>query len=172
MDQDARDHKAAVRSGVLAPATYGCGRAVRLDPDLYAADVPIHLTICAETGHPFVNDEVARMVCQSVETSAAMLSQRLLAYCLMPDHLHIVLSPADSQTQVSEFLGKFKSFTTNRYGKTTGGLRLWQYSARDRVIRKGENLATVVEYVANNPVRRGLVRYWSDWPYTKVFIDL
>jgi len=112
------------------------------------------------------------MVCDAVERSAALLEYRLLGYCLMPDHLHIVLSPGDSQVPVSVFLRRFKSFTTNQYQKLTPASRLWQYSARDRIRRAREGLRALVEYVANNPVRRGLVACWEDWPYTKVFVDL
>ena len=172
MDREAWRRKAAIESGASPPATYGRGRAVRLDSEIYAADVPVHLTICAEDGQPFVDDHVARMVCEAVEVSAAMVGQRLLVYCLMPDHLHVVVSPAESRTPVAVFLKKFKSFTTNRYQKMMPAARLWQYSARDRVKRAGEELRTLVEYIANNPVRHGLVKCWLDWPYTKVCVDL
>jgi REP element-mobilizing transposase RayT len=172
MDQDARTRKVAVQRGVVAPATYGRGRAVRLSPEIYASDVPIHLTICAEAGPPFADDLFARMVCECIERCAATLRQRLLAYCLMPDRLHVVISAGDSRTPVAEFLRRFKSFTTHEYQKREPAARLWQYSARDRVSRAGESVATMVEYVVNNPVRHGLVRCWSDWAYSKVAIEL
>jgi REP element-mobilizing transposase RayT len=199
MDPEAKVRKQAVDEGWQAPTTYGRGRALRLDPEVYSTAVPIHLTLCAEQGEPFLDHSVAVLVCNSVETSARLLKQELIAYCLMPDHLHVIMSPADSRTAVSEFLRKMKSFTTNRYQKIwpAAGLqrgsnpgaavvtaegppacdqnaprRLWQYSARDRVKRAREDLKTLVEYVANNPVRRGLVRCWTNWPYTRIFVDL
>jgi REP element-mobilizing transposase RayT len=112
------------------------------------------------------------MVCDSTERSAEVLGFRLYVYCLMPDHLHLLLSPAESATNVSAFLDRFKSFTTNRYWKLGGSGRLWQPSARDRLKRPSEPLETLVAYIANNPVRAGLVPRWTEWPYTKVFVDI
>jgi REP element-mobilizing transposase RayT len=153
------------------PATYGRGRAVRLDAELYATDTPIHLTVCAASGGPFGQRATAEMVCEALARTTDQLAYRLFAYCLMPDHLHVLPSPHDSETAVAVFLRRFKSFTTRRYQKATGQKRLWQYSARDRVLRKGEDLLGVATYIANNPVRRGLVEAWTDWPYTKVPVE-
>jgi putative transposase len=101
-----------------------------------------------------------------------MLAFRLYVYCLMPDHLHVLVSPAESAANVSVFLDRFKSYTTNCYWKLGGTGRLWQPSARDRLKRPSESLQTLVAYIANNPVRAGLVKSWTQWPYTKVFVDL
>jgi REP element-mobilizing transposase RayT len=152
-------------------ATYRHGRAIRLSHDLYAADIPLHLTICAESDHPFADQRVAEMVCTALERTTAALGYRLYAYCLMPNHLHVLVSPHDSETQVADFLRRFKSFTTRQYQKATGIARLWQYSARDRLLRPSEDSIVVAAYIANNPVRRGLVEVWNAWPYTKVLIE-
>jgi len=153
------------------PATYGRGRAVRLESELYAMDIPVHLTICAASGCPFEQAAVAKMVCEALEQTASRMGHRLFAYCLMPDHLHVLLSPHESGTSMSGFLRRFKSFTTRRHQKATGQKRLWQYSARDRLLRPGEDLLALATYVANNPVRRELVETWTDWPYTNVFVE-
>jgi REP element-mobilizing transposase RayT len=160
------------RVEMLGPATYGRGRAVRLDPRVYSSDVPIHLIICAEDGAPFQDASLAGMVCTAIEHSAAALGFRLFVYCLMPEHLHVLVSPADARVPVSEFLRKFKGFTTNQFQKVSGNSRLWQYSARDRVKRATEDIVTLTAYIANNPVRRGLVKCWTDWPYTKVLVEI
>ncbi|MBI5866461.1 MAG: transposase [Planctomycetes bacterium] len=155
------------------PATWGRGRAVRLpDPELYASDTPIHLTIGADHGSPFAAGQIATLVCDSVEKSSELLGFRLYVYCLMPDHVHAMVSAGSTGRPISEFLQRMKSFTTRRYQALTGRRRLWQASAFDRVSRPGEDLATIVRYIADNPVRRGLVACWADWPHTRVFVDL
>ncbi len=151
-------------------ATYRRSRAVRLSSHDYVTDHPIHLIICADAGTPFHDPTLAREVCQSVEYVARKLEFDLHAYCLMPDHLHVLLSPAASQTPVSEFLRQMKSFTTRRYQQLFNRTKLWQRSARDRVLRACEPADRIAAYIANNPVRKGLVDDWQVWPYTKVEI--
>ena len=166
-------HRRQITSNVNCPSTWGRGRAVRLpDPNLYASDVPIHFTIGANNGAPFNDAMIAAMVCNSVQKSCELLHFRLFIYCLMPDHLHVVISPAESRTPASEFLRKLKSFTTRQYQLRAGESHLWQNSAFDRVIRPHEDIQAIVRYIAANPVRRELVKCWTDWPWTKVFIDL
>ena len=168
MDRDARRRHAQS----ALPATWGRGRAVRLARESYDEDIPVHLTICADAGRPFEVEAVARMVCDSIEQASRMLAFELYCYCLMPDHLHLLVSPSRSKKNVSAFLDRFKSFTTNQYWKLGSAGRLWQPSARDRVKRENEPLQTLVAYIANNPVRAGLVECWSEWPYTRVFVEV
>lgn len=150
-------------------ATYGRGRTVRLPGHDYAVDQPVHLTMCAFSGRPFLDPNVAAMVCASVEKSTQLSNFLLFAYCLMPDHLHMLVSPGNSETPVSHFLHRFKSFTTHEYRTMAQRERLWQTTAYDRVLRGTDDVMTVATYVANNPVRAGLVQCWTEWPYSRVF---
>jgi REP element-mobilizing transposase RayT len=153
----------------VAPATYGRARTMRLGLHDYAADWPVHLTICAHTGRPFTAADTAVMVCHALERCAELTEFALYVYCLMPDHLHVVVSPAGSERPVSDYLQRFKSFTTSEHRRRTGQQRLWQRTARYRVLRPNEELAVLAAYIANNPVRAELVQCWLDWPYTRVF---
>jgi REP element-mobilizing transposase RayT len=117
-----------------SPRTWGRGRAVRLDSDLYAMDLAIHLTICALAGRPFGDHSLATMTCTAIERTCTNLRYSLFAYCLMPDHLHVLLSPDESEVPIADFLRRFKSYTTRQYQKATGITRLWQYSARDSIV--------------------------------------
>ncbi len=152
--------------------TYGGSRAVRLDDCDYGADVDIHVTLCAECGKPFERPETARLVCDNVEYYRTKLGYRLYGYCLMPDHLHVLLSPTDSRVPVSRWLREFKSFTTNRNQKANGEPHLWQRSAHDHICRKAEAADAVLRSIVENPLRAALVERWRDWPWTKVFIEL
>ena len=42
----------------------------------------------------------------------------------------------------------------------------WQKGFYDNILRSKETLATQVRYIAENPVREGLVTEWSSYPYT------
>jgi REP element-mobilizing transposase RayT len=152
--------------------TYGRTHAVRLADFDYTGDADIHLVLCAHSGAPFDNKAQAAFVCENVEFYCRKLAYRLNGYCLMPDHLHALLSPADSGRALRDWLRDFKSYTTNQYRKQARKKRLWQESGFDHVCRTEETAEKVLTYIVNNPVRAGLIERWQDWPWTRVFIEL
>jgi REP element-mobilizing transposase RayT len=145
---------------------------VRLAEFDYTGDVDIHVVLCAFEGSPFGDTETAACVCESVGFCCEKSEYRLYGYCLMPDHLHVLFSPADSGRPLKDWLRDFKSYTTNRYRKQAGRRRLWQESGYDHVCRTEETAEKVLIYIINNPVRTGLVKRWQDWPWARVFIEL
>jgi putative transposase len=81
---------------------------------------------------------------------------------VMPDHVHVVLSfgRTDKRTQV--IMSKWKEWTAK-----TLGIR-WQRDFFEHRLRNDENFREKADYILANPVRAGLVKEWSDWPYTFV----
>ncbi len=152
--------------------TYRHSRAVRWDRYNYRDDAVVHLTICADRGQPFISQRTAQLVCDSVVRCCELRSYRLYGFCLMPDHLHTLLSPAESGDSIDRWLNAFKSFTTNQYMQLGGEPPLWQRSAYDHVCRDGGTAEKVMRYIADNPVRRKLVDDWRDWPWTQVFVEM
>ena len=71
----------------------------------------------------------------------------------MPDHLHVIISPGESNLSLSKFLNTFKGRTTTIIRKMKGFEKIWQRSAFDHIIRAEEGLKAVIEYIMNNPVR-------------------
>ncbi|UCC30976.1 MAG: transposase [Phycisphaerales bacterium] len=80
--------------------TFGTSRAVRHPQADYAADLDIHVVVAARAGRPFENTELACQVCRSVEVVCKQLGYRLYGYCLMPEHLHVLLSPGTSGVEL------------------------------------------------------------------------
>jgi REP element-mobilizing transposase RayT len=99
----------------------------------------------------------------------------------MPDHLHFVCRLTDSDTRhfnagargdllegVLDHLSRFKSYTTNRSWKHGLRGKLWQKSSFDRVLDLQRPFEEVAIYTLENPVRKGFVREWQDWPYAQI----
>ncbi|MEO8605721.1 MAG: transposase [bacterium] len=79
------------------------------------------------------------------------------AYCLMPDHLHLVTAPRVEGRCVLRYVHTIKSLSTQlawHYGHRG---RLWQPRFYDQVIRSEEAFGWICQYVLENPVRAGLV---------------
>lgn len=83
----------------------------------------------------------------------------------MPNHLHLLLAPAEREISVSRFIGGFKSKTTKISWDYGVFGKLWQDRFYDRILRKHEDLKTIGQYILNNPVRKGFVSKWQDYEY-------
>ena len=90
---------------------------------------------------------------------------RLLAWCLMPNHVHVVIEIPGSHS-LSDIVRSWKSFTSRRANVQLGRSGpFWHADYFDRYIRDEEHLARTIEYVENNPVKAGLVDAATDWTW-------
>ena len=95
------------------------------------------------------------------------------AYCLMPNHVHLLLTPtqadaSEAATALSRAVGethrRFTSFVNAR-ARTTGHLFQGRFgsAAMDEA-----HWLNAVRYLAFNPVRAGLAERPQDWPWSSV----
>lgn len=85
-------------------------------------------------------------------------------YCLMPTHLHLMISPG--LKSVVDFIGEFKKKAADLARDTRNIKRLWQRSFFDHRLRSHESEIEQFEYIRMNPVRAGLVTHPDDWAWT------
>ncbi len=86
---------------------------------------------------------------------------RLAAWCIMPNHVHVVVQPIQGH-ELSDILHSWKSYTSNEINKVlgrTGGV--WQAEYYDHIIRGDGAFGRVVEYVWRNPEKARL----KDWAW-------
>jgi REP element-mobilizing transposase RayT len=81
----------------------------------------------------------------------------------MPDHVHVLVSLYEGN--LPSLMKSFKQLTGFHFKRETGQ-ELWQKSYYDHIVPKEEDLADIALYIAANPVRRGLVQEWEDYPLT------
>jgi putative transposase len=79
----------------------------------------------------------------------------LLAYCVMPDHVHVRLATivATLKNQICRSL------------RQAGTQVIWQPGFYDRVLRNRDDPGLVAKYVVENPVRAGLVKSSPEYRY-------
>ncbi|HWW28264.1 MAG TPA: transposase [Caulobacter sp.] len=93
------------------------------------------------------------------------------AYCLMPNHVHLIATPAD-ETGLTKAIGATHQRYTWRINQKQGWTGcLWQ-SRFGFFPMDEEYLRLCARYVGLNPVRAGLVRRAADWPWSSVTAHL
>ncbi|MGI8824159.1 MAG: REP-associated tyrosine transposase [Chloroflexota bacterium] len=90
----------------------------------------------------------------------------LYAYCLMPDHLHLLLKLRTNRWTLGDVIGSLKSFTTERSWQLGHEGALWQDRFHDHILRRSEDGDETAAYILNNPVRKGLVKDRDDYAYS------
>lgn len=92
----------------------------------------------------------------------------LVAYCLMPNHWHMVLSP-QTDGDLPRFVKRFTIRQTQRlhaYRETAGRGHLYKGRYKSVVVRDDHHLLTLCRYVERNPLRAGLVARAEDWRWS------
>jgi len=99
----------------------------------------------------------------------------LHAAVIMPDHAHLLftgLRDAEGWTfALPEILRAIKGSSARSINKLIGSIgRLWQDESFDHVLRRNESLRETIEYIRQNPVRKGLVDKPEDYQW--LWVDL
>jgi len=98
---------------------------------------------------------------QAIERSG----MRLLAYCLMPNHWHLVVWP-QMDRQLSQFVGWLTLTHAQRwhaYHESTGSGHLYQGRFKSFPIQEDDHFLTVARYVERNALRANLALRAEDW---------
>jgi len=94
------------------------------------------------------------------------LGAAVWSYCLMPNHVHLVVVP-ESETSLARAVGEVH----RRYSKRVNCRKdwrgyLWQGRFYSCPVESESYIAACVRYVLCNPVRARLVARAADWPYS------
>jgi REP element-mobilizing transposase RayT len=84
-----------------------------------------------------------------------------LAWCVMPNHVHVVMRAIGDQS-LAKILHSWKSYTSKRANDILGTVgTFWQSEYYDRIVRDDEDLERTIQYVLGNPAKAGL----ANWPW-------
>jgi REP element-mobilizing transposase RayT len=121
----------------------------------------------------FRNDSDYRTFLQGLRTYLSLVpadatqaaGATLLAYCLMPNHFHLIVQPHDESLsgRMQRLLISFAKTLNAKYGRV-GSLFQGQFQAVR--VEADEQLIQLSTYVHRNPVEAGLVRRPGDWEYS------
>jgi putative transposase len=141
----------------------------------------------AQFGSTWLKDhDIAQIVADKIHDLAAEGYFHLIAYCIMPNHVHMII---DTSKQLDK-LAPNEPVTDENYMQVfpmmsllknnTGMLAseklnlngyFWQRDNYDHYIRSEQELQNIIGYVLQNPVKAGLVESWEQWKYNYISPD-
>ncbi len=128
--------------------------------------VPHHVTQRGNRREPvFFEDGDYRLYRRLVAAAARGAGAQIWAYCLMPNHVHLIVAPADEDGLRATFGEAHRRYTgaINARFRWTGHLFQGRFGA---VAMDEPHLLAAARYIAQNPVAAGLVRRAEDWPWS------
>jgi putative transposase len=103
--------------------------------------------------------------CALIARAQARLDLPILAACLMPNHVHLVVRPMDSGDLARWMHWAFTTHVRWYHAKyeTTG--RVWQGRFKAFIAQEDHHLQTLMRYVERNALRANLVERAEDWEW-------
>jgi REP element-mobilizing transposase RayT len=113
----------------------------------------------------FADFECARIASASFECGTILGDSTLLAWVLMPDHVHWLLQ-LGQQDSLGGLVSRMKSASARNVNHVRGRRgALWSRAFHDHAIRGGESLEQVAAYIIANPLRAKLATDIGNYPF-------
>jgi putative transposase len=132
------------------------------------------------------NDEWRGLLSRCLDEANRESDVQLVGFVFMPEHVHLLVHPSDPGQSIGRYLARFKQpfsghikatlirhgsellhrlTVRERPGKTC--FRFWQEgSGYDRNLVSSEAIRASLDYIHENPVKRGLCRRAVDWRWS------
>ena len=137
-------------------------------PHLQAEDKPHYVTFV--TKNRWVLPESVRNLVIKHCLHDHETKLRVHGMVVMPDHVHMIFTPLkdkqDNPFGLAEIMNGIKGASAHSINKALNRRgRVWQKESFDHVLRSDESIHSKVEYICENPVRKGLVCSPDEYPW-------
>ena len=145
------------------------------------------LTFSCYRQMPLLTKDVWReMLCRSIDKAMTRWNFRLVAFVLMPEHVHLLVYPTAAIVEIDNLLSAIKQpysvriknlllasgsdlverlTVQERPGKAA--FRYWQEGpGYDRNLSSQKAVLAAIDYIHRNPIRRGLVDERTHWKWS------
>jgi putative transposase len=130
----------------------------------------------------FFNPNAVQLFYESLNHVRKYHPFSLIAYCILPDHIHLLLRLPDDDSNYSSRISQIKRRYSKSYlanypvpdkGSASREKRkeafIWQRRFWEHYIRDEEDLNRHIDYIHYNPVKHGLVNKVSQWKESSFF---
>jgi putative transposase len=113
----------------------------------------------------FFSDEDYRAYCQILALALTRQNVRCLAWCLMPNHIHLMLVPATADSLRATLSSAHTAYAQriNQRHDASGHLFQGRYAS---YAMDDAHMMVAARYIENNPVKAGMVVRAEDWPWS------
>ena len=133
----------------------------------YLPNAVIFITCVTHNRIPFLRDEANfQLFWETLRRIQEIHPFDLLAFVIMPDHFHWLVSLPEETPNFSKIMQSIKWNFTINYKKAhniSSPVTLWQSRFWDHIIRDEHDLQNHIDYIHWNPVKHGFVRYPEEW---------
>jgi putative transposase len=116
----------------------------------------------------FHKDEDFAAFVRLFEPACERLPMRLVGWCLMPNHFHLVLWPR-GDGDLGRWMHWLLTSHVRRYHRHYGGSgHVWQGRFKAFPVQRDEHFLAVLRYAERNPLRANLVDRAEDWQWSSL----
>lgn len=136
-------------------------------PRFYIPGVPAHVMQRGHNRNPiFFADQDYRQYLKILNRVAEQYDCQIHAYVLLTNHVHLLLTPASSQSisLLFQSLGRLYVAYINKTYQRSG--TLWEGRHKGNVIDTDTYFLTCMQYIELNPVRAKMVSHPEDYPWS------
>jgi putative transposase len=142
---------------------------IRLSHSNYLGQRWFFITLCcANRRKLFTASKICDWFLNILRVNAATHLFAVHAYCLMPDHVHLLAEGLQPRSDLIQFIRAVKIKTSTPIERKTGKT-LWQKKFYDHILRNNDSPDAVAWYIWMNPVRANLCRLPEGYPFLGSF---
>ena len=126
-----------------------------------------------------IDEDVRNALREGIEKTKVLFPFQILAWVLLPDHLHCIWTRPEGDADFAKRWGMIKrnvsQYCANRLNTNENRnlsrikrneSSFWQRRYWEHQIRNETDFKRHVDYIHWNPLKHGLVEQVSDWPYS------
>lgn len=123
-------------------------------------------TVTSDRRQLFNNPLYCKIILVTMEYFKLILDYKLYGFCLMPDHMHIIIHPF-GKYDFSYIMKMIKGSFARKINKIENKEgKIWQKGFYDECIQDNLKLLQKLEYIHNNPVKANLVTSPEEYIYS------
>lgn len=120
----------------------------------------------------FHNDSDYRHFESLLREAKELTNMRILAYCIMPNHWHLILYPRNDNN-LSEFMRWLTTTHVRQVRAKTNSIghgHLYQGAYKSFIVEAEKYFVQLIRYIEQNPLRAKMVKRAQDWEWSSLYV--
>ena len=148
----------------------------RLPKEFYRGNISVAYALCLKAdvasdvaadvaaGFSLRDSEIVKIFTNILTSVISKADCIVPVYCFMPDHQHLIITGTMDTSDIFKAIVIYKQKTGYWMSVNRPEIK-WQKDFYDHIIKKHSDMKIQVRYILGNPVRKGLVSSWQEYPF-------